>query len=333
MSFNTTLPAPGASFGLAACIGIAALAALLASLPGVSAHGLGWLPLAMALGIVAGNVWPSLPVQGVVGLGVARTLLMRTGIALYGLSIGIDELTQMSWSTPVMALLIVVSTLVLALWIGRRLGLDTQCALLIGMGSAICGAAAVAATESVIGGRPRYVSAAVAAVVVFGTLGMYLLPLLYPFMHLSASSFGLWIGLSVHELGHVVAAASMVGPGAEASALMEKMLRVFLLAPAVICVALYDGRNKGRSGGFKVPLFLWGFVAAIFLNALGVLPAWLHAAGVLLAQALLALGLAALGASTRLSDIRQAGSRVWILAGLLWLHLLLSSLFMLEVLT
>lgn len=333
MSINAILPNPGIRIGLSGCVAISFAAAMLAGIPGMAANGLGWLPLAVALGMIVGNLWPTLPERGRAGLAIARGPLMRTGIALYGLHVGVDALASVGWAGPLMALLIVASTLALAVLIGGWLGLDRHLSLLVGSGSGICGAAAIAATDSVLGAQSRHVSSAVAAIVVFGTLGMYLLPLLYPFIGLSAASFGVWIGLTVHELGHVVAAAAAVGPDAAASALIEKMLRVMLLAPAVVAIAIYEGRAAGRRGGFHLPLFLWGFMAAVATNASGLLPAAVHAAGALAAQALLGVGLAALGASTRFCDIRAAGGRVWMLAAALWIYLLLGSLLLIQLLT
>jgi uncharacterized integral membrane protein (TIGR00698 family) len=323
MSISAVLPHPGIRLGLSGSLVISLGAALLAAMPAFGALGLGWLPLALALGIAVGNLWPALAERGRAGLGMARGPVMRSGIALYGLQIGVHEFIGVGWAGPLMALVVVASTLLLALLGGRLLGVERHCALLVGAGSAICGAAAVAAADGVIGARSRDVSAAVAVVVIFGTVSMYLLPLLYPLLHLSEPAFGLWVGLAVHELGHVVAAAGAVGQQAAAGAVMEKMLRVLLLGPAVVWIALREGRSAGQSRrNLRLPLFLWGFFAAVAISWTGTLPAGLHSAGVHLGQGLLAVGMAALGATTRLGDVRQAGWRVWLLAGLLWLYLL-----------
>ncbi|NMG66943.1 putative sulfate exporter family transporter [Azoarcus indigens] len=340
MEISAPGPGVGLRFGLAGCLLITLAAAALAAVPAFARHGLGWLPLAVALGMVAGNLWPRLPAGGAAGIALARGPLMRAGIALYGLRIGADDLALVGWSGVAMAALMVASTLGLAQVLGRRLGLDRDSALLVGCGSAICGAAAVAAADGVLGARARAVSAAVAAVVVFGTLGMYLLPLLHPLLAgllgLGDAAFGLWLGLTVHELGHVVAAAAAVGPGAEASALIEKMMRVMLLAPAMVWLALRCGRPQAEQATAAakaarrpgLPLFLWAFIAAIVLAVSGALPQAVMNWGGVLAQLLLAVGLAGLGAATRLADIRQAGGRVWLLAALLWAWLLAAGLFM-----
>lgn len=318
---------PDVRLGLLACLVLAALAAQLAAMPAFASRGLGWLPLAIVLGMLLGNLWPTLAQSGAPGLSLARGALMRTGIALYGLKLGLSDLSAVGWQGLMLALAIVASTLLLARLLGRRLGLDPVLALLIGAGSAICGAAAVAAADGVLSARARQVASAVAAVVICGTLAMYLMPLLMPLTGLSEADFGLWIGLTVHELGHVIAAAAMVGPDAASTALVEKMLRVMLLAPAVLWIAMQCGGARSASGArVRVPTFLWVFLGVLLLNLAGGVPEALRQAGALAADALLAVGLVALGMVTRIADVRAAGARVWVLALLLWAYLLLAGL-------
>ncbi|WP_068637227.1 YeiH family protein [Thauera butanivorans] len=321
----TAILRPEARTGLLTSFALAAAAAGLATLPTLASHGLGWLPLAIVLGMAVGNLWPGLVQSGGSGLGLARGVIMRAGIVLYGLKLSFADLSSVGWQGLALACVIVASTLLLARLLGRRLGLEPGLALLIGAGSAICGAAAVAAADGVLGARARQVASAVATVVICGTLAMYLMPLLMPLTGLSGADSGLWIGLTVHELGHVVAAAAMVGPDAASTALVEKMLRVMLLAPAVLWIALQGNqRQEGIGARVEVPVFLWLFLAVLLLNLSGVVPESLRELGALVADMLLATGLAALGMLTRIADIRATGARVWVLALLLWSYLLVA---------
>jgi len=117
----------------------------------------------------------------------------------------------------------------------------------------------------------------------------------------------------------------MVGPDAASTALVEKMLRVMLLAPAVLWIALQGNqRQEGIGARVEVPVFLWLFLAVLLLNLSGVVPESLRELGALVADMLLATGLAALGMLTRIADIRATGARVWVLALLLWSYLLVA---------
>src|SRR5207248_5358443 len=105
------------------------------------------------------------------------------------------------------------------------LKLDRETSMLIGTGSAICGAAAVLAAEPVLRAQPHRVSVAVATVVVFGTLGMFIYPLCYPYLGLSQQTYGVFTGSTIHEVAQVVAAGRAVSDTAAAAAVIEKIGR------------------------------------------------------------------------------------------------------------
>jgi uncharacterized integral membrane protein (TIGR00698 family) len=109
------------------------------------------------------------------------------------------------------AVLVMGCTLMLAVWLGRRLGLEPSTALLIGAGSGICGVAAVMATQSLARARETEVAMAVTTVVLFGTLAMLLYPWLYPQLGMSAHDFGLYAGATIHEVAQVVVVGEQVG--------------------------------------------------------------------------------------------------------------------------
>lgn len=253
---------------------------------------------------------------------------MRTGIALFGFQLGFADLLAVGWAGVLAAVFVVVSTLGLAAWLGKRMGLQASSFLLIGAGSAICGGAAIAAADSVLRAPPAATSAALGTAVVFGTLSMFAIPGFQWLFSLQADFTGLWLGLSVHELGHVVAGAALVGGEAPTFALIEKMLRVALLAPAMVWLAWSMVREQRKQAGaplsnvsMQPPVFLWGFLLAVVLKSTGVLNIQLEIALVDLSQLLMATGLAALGVGTRWVDLRAAGLKVWALGSVLCIHL------------
>ena len=123
--------------------------------------------------------------------------------------------------------------------------------MLIGAGSSICGAAAVMAAEPVVRGRADQVTVAVSTVVVFGTIAIFLYPVLY---HLnvfgisSPAAYGLFAGSTIHEVAQVVAAGRAIGEQAAATAVITKMVRVMLLAPFLLGLSVYLSRESQPSG-------------------------------------------------------------------------------------
>ncbi|HEY1057743.1 MAG TPA: putative sulfate exporter family transporter [Limnobacter sp.] len=303
--------------GALLCAALTAVAWVLAVPFKAQALGLGLLPLVMALGVVWANTGLPVPASNEQGLRWCKTIALRTGLALFGFQISLSEvLGQGVWGMA-SAMLMVLSTLATAQVLGRWLGLSPRQRLLVGMGSAICGAAAIAATESGWKGRSDETAAALATALVFGMLSMVALPWLAVNLHLSDAQAGAWIGLSIHEMGHVVAAALFVGGHSAPVAVLDKMMRVFLLAPTLVLVLRAAPFEGQKHAPVRVPAFLWGFVLAVLLNSMAWVPAWVLPWLNQLAQCALALGLAALGLSTRWDDLKLAGWKVWVLGAAL----------------
>src|SRR6266478_6465421 len=216
----------------------------------------------------------------------------------------------------------------------RVFKLDRQTSVLIGTGSAICGAAAVLAAEPVVRAQPHSVSVAVATVVVFGTLGMFVYPLLYPHLGLSQQTYGIFAGSTIHEVAQVVAAGRAVSDTAASTAVIEKMLRVMMLAPFLFLLSHAhrsgDERHHASDAApvrdrrrVTVPWFAVLFVVACGVNSAGVLPAGVVKDLIDVDTLLLAMAMAALGLRTHAGAIRQAGVRPLMLAGALFAFLTL----------
>ena len=250
-------------------------------------------------------------------------------MVLYGLRLTVQDIGHVGWTGVLIDAAIVCSTFALACWIGMRwLGLDRKTAMLIGIGSSICGAAAVVAAEPVVKGRPDQVTVAVATVVVFGTVATFLYPLLFaaaahgwPFPT-DGASFGLYVGSTVHEVAQVIAAARSVGSAAADTAVITKMVRVMMLAPFLLALSFMGNLDPGEGTqhapgqrrSVTIPWFAFGFIALVLFNSLHWANARVVASLVDVDTALLAMAMAALGLATQLRAVRQAGSRPLLLA-------------------
>ncbi|MFI5616130.1 YeiH family protein [Streptomyces sp. NPDC051567] len=258
------------------------------------------------------------------GLSLAGRRLMRIGIVLLGLGLGLDQVLRLGWATVAMVVAVVAATFFGTLWLGRRLGLPGDQPLLIATGYSICGASAIGAVSEVSGSDEEDVAASVALVTLCGTLAIAVLPLLQGPLALSDLAFGHWVGASVHDVGQVVATAQTAGPGALGEAVLVKLMRVALLAPLVAAVAFsVRARRRGvrTASGRRpvpVPLFVAGFLAAAALRTTGVLPdaalEWAHTAQ----EALLAAALFGLGSAVHLPTLARTGGRAAVLGLAAW---------------
>lgn len=312
--------APG--LGLALAVGLVALAA--AQLPLLQRWQLSALTVAIVLGMLIGNLAGSrLPAGIAPGIGLAQRQLLRAGVVLYGLRLSFQDVAAVGVHGLLIDVIVVVSTLGLGTWVGRRwFGLDRDTALLTAAGSAICGAAAVLAVERVIRPDPSKVAIAVASVVLFGTLNIFLYPQLYPHLGLDPAAFGLYAGATVHEVAQVVAVGSAIGPETADAAVVVKLTRVLMLVPVLLVLGWREARNGGQRA-MVVPWFAFGFLGVVVLNSLVTIPASMRSALLMLDTLLLATAMAALGIETRLSRLRALGPRPLLLAAVLfgWLSI------------
>ena len=147
---------------------------------------------------------------------------------------------------------VVLGTLLIGTVVGQRLlGLDRDTAMLTSAGSAICGAAAVLAFEPTLRSAPHKSAVAVATVVLFGTLSMFLYPVLYHagWLNLDTQALGIYIGGTIHEVAQVVGAASNVDPATTEVATIVKMTRVALLVPVLLVLGMYLRNAASHAGG------------------------------------------------------------------------------------
>lgn len=321
--------------GIALAGGVAAFAVLMTPLPWVQSMGLSALTLAIVLGMLVGNtIYPRVAPRAAAGVSFCKSTVLRAGIVLFGLRLTLQDVRAVGGAAVAIDALVMGTTFGIAWWMGTRVfGLERRAAMLIGIGSAICGAAAVLAAEPVVRGRAEQVTVAVATVVVFGTLAIFAYPMLYHVglrygpLAMSPGSFGIYAGSTVHEVAQVVAVGRSITESAANTAVITKMVRVMLLAPFLLMLSAFlshEGAhaNPQSARRIHVPWFAVGFIAVVGLHSLPIIPATVVAPIVRVDTFLLAMAMAALGITTHVSAVRQAGIKPLFLSTVLFLWLI-----------
>lgn len=264
---------------------------------------------------------------------VARHVL-RAGVVLLGLQLALGDVVGLGWRGLTVVGVTVVATFAATVTTGRRLGVPREAALLVATGFSICGAAAVSAMTSVLDRAPgrRHGSAptardaaavALALVALYGTVAVVALPQVAGPLGLTDAQAGLWIGASVQEVAQVVAAAgSLAGSTALATATVAKLARVALLAPLVAATGALRARRAGAAlprasapvpdGVTRPPLvpgFVVGFLAAVALRSLGVLPVAVLDLAALITTAAFVAAMFALGLGVDVPRLVRTGRR------------------------
>lgn len=284
------------------------------------------LTLAILAGIIFGNtLYHRVGQRCEAGVLFAKQHLLRLGIVLYGFRLTFSQIADVGVSGLAIDILTLTSTFFLACFLGKKIfGLDRETRWLIGAGSSICGAAAILATEPVVKAQASKVSVAVATVVIFGTLAIFIYPALYPLLthFFSPQAYGIFMGSTMHEVAQVVAAGHAISPEAENAAVIAKMLRVMMLAPFLIFLAARVKQLAPAQSGDKkritVPWFALLFIAVAVFNSFHLLPNALVELLIALDTVLLAMAMAALGLTTHLSALKKAGVKPLLMALMLF---------------
>ncbi|GAA4051966.1 YeiH family protein [Agromyces indicus] len=305
-------------------VGVAALAAVVAWLVHLAVPAVPLLTVAVAAGIVAGQVPRVRPhLDGALrpGLAFSGRTLLRAGIVLLGLQLGLGEIVGLGWVTVLTTIGVVVLTFAGTWWLGRAVGLPGHEPLLVASGFAICGASAIGAMGGAVRARQEEQAVPVALVTLCGTLAIAVLPALWHPLGLTAAEFGHWVGAGVHDVGQVVATAQVAGASALAVAVVVKLTRVLLLAPMVAIAASVERRRVTDAAGPRpaiVHLFIVGFLAAVLLRTFVPLPEALLGAAEVVQTTLLAMALFALGSSIRVGALLHTGWRALVVGLSSW---------------
>ncbi|MFW0765081.1 YeiH family protein [Trabulsiella odontotermitis] len=300
------------------------------SIPAVAGAGFSALTLAILLGMVLGNtVYPKIWQRCDGGVLFAKQHLLRLGIILYGFRLTFSQIADVGVSGIAIDVLTLASTFLLACFLGQKVfGLDKHTSWLIGAGSSICGAAAVLATEPVVKAESSKVTVAVATVVIFGTIAIFLYPAMYPLVAhwFSPETYGIYIGSTMHEVAQVVAAGHAISPDAENAAVIAKMLRVMMLAPFLLLLAARVKQlapaGKGQNSKITIPWFAILFIVVAIFNSFHLLPKAVVELLVTLDTVLLAMAMAALGLTTHVSALKKTGAKPLLMALLLFVWLI-----------
>lgn len=275
-------------------------------------------PMMFAIGLAI--AWSSAfgpPMWARAGNGFTLRRLLRLAIVLLGLQLTANDVGLLGVGAIALVFAAMVSTFFFTRWFGGVIGVDRGLSELIASGTAICGASAIVATNSVTRAPQEDVIYSVACVTFFGTLAMFLLPALYGPLGLSPLGYGVWAGGSIHEVAQVVAAGFQVGPSEGEAAMVAKLLRVAAMAPMILWLGAMQ-KGKGDGPAPPIPWFVVGFAALIIVNSALDVPVALRQGAQLVTVFLLTMSLAALGLETDLRKLRLKGPRPLALGAAGW---------------
>ncbi|MCU1656609.1 MAG: conserved rane protein of unknown function [Pseudonocardiales bacterium] len=267
------------------------------------------------------------------GIAFASTTILQLAVVVLGSQLSLRQVVHVgAGSLPVM-IGTLLACLALAYLVGRRLGIGRDLRTLIGVGTAICGASAIAAVSPVIRAKSSDVAYAISTIFLFNIAAVLSFPAVGHLLGLGQHAFGLFAGTAVNDTSSVVAAATSYGTQAGDYAVVVKLTRTLMIIPICLALAAVTRRRDGApsQGAVRlvtrlIPWFLVGFLLVAAANTAGLVPAASHAGLRTTSVFLITVALSGIGLSTDLAGLRRAGPRPVLLGLVLWIAVAATSL-------
>lgn len=316
--------------GVALCLLIAAVA----SAAGAAVPVVGGAVFAIVFGIAAGPLLrrPAfLP-----GIRFTGKKILQYSIVLLGFEMQLSSVLKVGGQSLLVMAFTLTASFAVAAALRKPLGVNGNEAILVGVGTAVCGGSAIAATAPVIGAKDEEVAQSISAIFLFNIVAVFLFPALGRLMDLGDRGFGVWAGTAINDTSSVVAAASAwsqaSGSGEALSlAAVVKLTRTLTIVPITLALSVLVSRRSGAAGaGFSFvrvfPWFVLGFVAAVAVNSFLPIPGGVSRALARGGKFLIVAAMAAVGLSADLRRLLTDGRRSILLGLCCWFAVAASSL-------
>ena len=329
-AFRLRRAVPGAALALAVAAVATAIGRMVPILGAPVAAVL--LGAALATALRPARRWPGTAT----GFALTGGLALQVAVVLLGSQLSLAQAWAVGRSSlPVMVATLTVCFCAAALF-GRLLGVEPTLRTLLGVGTAICGASAIAAVTPVLRPKPATVAYALSTVFVFNVAAVLTFPWLGHTLGMSQHAFGVFAGTAVNDTSSVVAAAVTYGSTATQTAVVVKLTRALMIVPVVLVLAFVVARRRPQGADTEaaarprairlVPWFLVGFVALAAVNSVVPFADGARSACSLASTLLITWALAAIGLSTDLGALRRTGWTPLLFGGMLWIAVTATSL-------
>lgn len=285
------------------------------------------------------------------GIAFCSKKVLQYAVILLGFGLNLGTVIKVGAASLPVIMATISTSLIVAFLLCKALKIPGKIAILVGVGSSICGGSAIAATAPVVEADDEEVAQAISVIFLFNLIAALTFPTLGTVLGLSNEGFALFAGTAINDTSSVTAAASawdsMHGSGSEVldAATIVKLTRTLAIIPITLALALWrSGRESGK--GVKIgkvfPMFILYFVAASVITTLcnALMGAGVMGAGVgsavtglfaflkKVSKFFIVMAMGAIGLNTDLPKLIKSGGKPMVLGFCCWLGIALMSLLM-----
>lgn len=242
------------------------------------------------------------------GITFASKRLLKFAIILYGLKLNIFDVIEEGSTLLLIDGGVIIVSIGLMLLLNHYIKGDKAITLLLGIGTGVCGAAAIAALSPILKSREKDTAISIGIVALIGTLFSLAYTVIYTLFTISPEVYGVWSGVSLHEIAHVILATDFSGETALRIGLLGKLGRVFLLIPlSIVLIFVMNLKSQARNTNQRIemPYFLIGFVLMAIFHTYVPIPQFIMQIIEPLTTICLLMAMVALGLNVSFKDLQD----------------------------
>lgn len=261
------------------------------------------------------------------GITFASKRLLKFAIILYGLKLNIFDVIGEGSTLLLIDGGVIIVSIGLMLLLNHYIKGDKAITLLLGIGTGVCGAAAIAAVSPILKSREKDTAISIGIIALIGTLFSLAYTVIYTLFTISPEVYGVWSGVSLHEIAHVILAADFSGDTALRIGLLGKLGRVFLLIPlSIVLILVMNMKSQARNTNQRIemPYFLIGFVLMAIFHTYVPIPQFIMQIIEPLTTICLLMAMVALGLNVSFKDLQDRAFKP--LIGLIIVSTILSTI-------
>ncbi|NIA06631.1 MAG: putative sulfate exporter family transporter [Actinobacteria bacterium] len=196
------------------------------------------------------------------GLNLVARMIIPIGIIIYGVNIKFHKLDIIPFATWLQIIIGVIIIFGLNQLLCKRLSVASETGLLISVGTAICGASAIAFATPAVKAKSEDTGTSLLVITIWGLVGVICYPWLQEWLNMSSDNYALLCATTLHQTGLVKTAAAQQGSDCLQVAMTIKMARTCMIIVIICLLPWLTGPKKSAERGPKCRSlwFLGGFV-------------------------------------------------------------------------
>ncbi|MGM9830616.1 MAG: YeiH family protein [Paludibacteraceae bacterium] len=249
-------------------------------------------------------------------------ILLQASVVGLGFGMNLTEAWEAGKTGFVFTLFSITLTMVLGIWLGKLLRINTNTRTLISGGTAICGGSAIAAIGPVINAKDSDMTVALGTIFTLNAIALFIFPPLGNLLGMDDTQFGYWCAIAIHDTSSVVGAAAERSELALQIATTTKLIRALWIIPLSLIIAvIYNRKGKGGQGKKKItiPWFIFFYIIAMVIATYVPQGAAIYSQLTSIARYGMIYTLFLIGSGMSWKSLKEVGARPILLGVLLWI--------------